>query len=215
MHHTIKLKLLQFGWQTTSNLPGPRLRLSPTNRLPAATGRGGYSFAPCLRSSMTIDLSLDTEHPPAVQACRPCSPTQPTSRQSRGGLVIPWPRTCRRCHSTQNILRQPRASAPALGRSSGESCCCQPDSGKPTVRDERGAHGTVDYGGIRNPLALSKERIREPLRLRLRTLCFYRTGWGITRNLRPAILGLQHTHGPTMARLTPESSGIKWRFTWR
>jgi hypothetical protein len=40
----------------------------------------------------------------------------------------------------------------------GTSCCCQPDSGNPTVRDERGAHGDVDYGGIRNPLLGSKER---------------------------------------------------------
>ena len=29
---------------------------------------------------------------------------------------------------------------------------CQPDSGNPTVRDERGAYGNVSYGGIRNPL---------------------------------------------------------------
>jgi hypothetical protein len=25
----------------------------------------------------------------------------------------------------------------------GTCCCCQPDSGKPTVRDERGAYGNV------------------------------------------------------------------------
>ena len=28
---------------------------------------------------------------------------------------------------------------------------CQPDSGNPTVRDERGAYGNVDQGGTRNP----------------------------------------------------------------
>ncbi len=28
----------------------------------------------------------------------------------------------------------------------GTGCCCQPDSGKPTVRDERGAYGNVSYG---------------------------------------------------------------------
>ena len=33
----------------------------------------------------------------------------------------------------------------------GESCCCQPDSGNPTVRDERGACGNVSYGGTRIP----------------------------------------------------------------
>src|SRR5215468_11703344 len=34
----------------------------------------------------------------------------------------------------------------------GTSDGCQPDSGKPTVRDERGACGNVNHGGIRNPL---------------------------------------------------------------
>ena len=29
----------------------------------------------------------------------------------------------------------------------GTGCCCQPDSGNPTVRDERGAYGNVGYGG--------------------------------------------------------------------
>ena len=33
----------------------------------------------------------------------------------------------------------------------GKSCCCQPDSGNPTVRDERGACGNVSYGGTRIP----------------------------------------------------------------
>ena len=36
-------------------------------------------------------------------------------------------------------------------RSFGDSRRCQPDSGKPTVRDERGARGNASYGGIRNP----------------------------------------------------------------
>jgi len=57
----------------------------------------------------------------------------------------------------------------------GTSCCCQPDSGKPTVRDERGAHGDVDYGGIRNPLLVSKERRSDTLHLRLHAPCFYPT----------------------------------------
>ena len=34
----------------------------------------------------------------------------------------------------------------------GTCCCCQPDSGKPTVRDERGAYGNVSYGRTRTPL---------------------------------------------------------------
>jgi hypothetical protein len=29
----------------------------------------------------------------------------------------------------------------------GICCCCQADSGNPTVRDERGAYGNVGYGG--------------------------------------------------------------------
>ncbi len=33
----------------------------------------------------------------------------------------------------------------------GRGYCCQPDSGKPTVRDERGACGNVGYGGTRYP----------------------------------------------------------------
>ena len=33
----------------------------------------------------------------------------------------------------------------------GKCRCCQPDSGNPTVRDERGACGNVSYGGTRIP----------------------------------------------------------------
>ena len=77
-----------------------------------------------------------------------------------------WPRgVCRR-------VLEPRA---AWEGPLGKSCCCQPDSGKPTVRDERGAHGDVDYGGIRNPLLGSKERTSETLHLRLHAPCFYPT----------------------------------------
>ena len=57
----------------------------------------------------------------------------------------------------------------------GKCCCCQPDSGNPTVRDERGAHGNVDHGGTRNPLLKSKERKPETLRLKSRAPCFYPT----------------------------------------
>jgi hypothetical protein len=44
----------------------------------------------------------------------------------------------------------------------------EPDWGKPTVRDRRGACGNVDYGGTRTPPRVSKERVLETLRL---TLC--------------------------------------------
>ena len=57
----------------------------------------------------------------------------------------------------------------------GTSCCYQSDPGNPTVRDERGAHGNVNYGGIRNPLLGSKERMSDTLRLRLCAPCFYPT----------------------------------------
>ena len=52
---------------------------------------------------------------------------------------------------------------------------CQPDSGNPTVRDERGAYGNVSYGGIRNPLHKLKRCMSETLCLRLRAPYFYPT----------------------------------------
>jgi hypothetical protein len=90
-----------------------------------------------------------------------------------GGITMPPRGVCRR-------VLEPRA---AWEGPLGKSCCCQPDSGNPTVRDERGAHGDVDYGGIRNPLLGSKERRSETLRLRLHAPCFYPTrpkSWGAT-----------------------------------
>jgi hypothetical protein len=66
----------------------------------------------------------------------------------------------------EGITRRPRGvCGQALeprgdtGRSFGESCRCQPDSGNPTVRDERGARGNVSHGGTRNPRRISKERL--------------------------------------------------------
>src|SRR2546423_11263080 len=52
---------------------------------------------------------------------------------------------------------------------------CQPDSGKPTVRDERGACGNVGYGGTRHPPRISKERVLETLHLRSYAPHFYPT----------------------------------------
>ena len=51
----------------------------------------------------------------------------------------------------------------------------QPDSGNPTVRDERGACGNVGDGGTRNPLHIPKGCMSETLRLRLRAPYFYPT----------------------------------------
>jgi len=47
--------------------------------------------------------------------------------------------------------------------SSGKCCCCQPDSGNPTVRDERGAYGNVGDGGTMNPLHKPKVCMTETL----------------------------------------------------
>ena len=59
---------------------------------------------------------------------------------------------------------------------------CQPGSGNPTVRDERGAYGNVSYGGTRNPLHIPKGCRTETLCLRLRAPYFYPTsGAGIPR----------------------------------
>ena len=49
----------------------------------------------------------------------------------------------------------------------------EPDWGKPTVRDRRGACGNVNYGGTRHPPRVSKERVLETLRLKLRAPQFY------------------------------------------
>ncbi len=57
----------------------------------------------------------------------------------------------------------------------GTCCCCQPDSGNPTVRDERGAYGNVNQGGIRNPLHIPKGCKSETLHLQLRASYFYPT----------------------------------------
>ena len=52
---------------------------------------------------------------------------------------------------------------------------CQPGSGNPTVRDERGACGNVSYGGTRYPLHIPKGCRTETLCLRLRAPYFYPT----------------------------------------
>src|SRR5712691_12235999 len=64
---------------------------------------------------------------------------------------------------------------------------CQPDSGKPTVRDERGACGNVGYGRTRNPPRRSKERESETLCLRSYAPHFYPTATAYS--LRLAVLG--------------------------
>jgi hypothetical protein len=68
-----------------------------------------------------------------------------------------------------------RACGKALGRERMKITDCQPDSGNPTVRDERGAYGNVSYGGTRNPLHTPKGCRTETLCLRLRAPYFYPT----------------------------------------
>ena len=51
----------------------------------------------------------------------------------------------------------------------------QPDSGNPTVRDERGACGNVGHGGARNPLYEPKGCMMETLHLKLSAPYFYPT----------------------------------------
>src|SRR5262249_9975728 len=68
---------------------------------------------------------------------------------------------------------------------------CQPDSGNPTVRDERGAYGNASYGGTRNPLHTPKGCRTETLCLRWRAPYFYPTSGacrtGGTRELGRAL----------------------------
>jgi hypothetical protein len=72
----------------------------------------------------------------------------------------------------RRVLKLPSA----LGRLSGEiSYCRQPDSGNPTVRDERGAEQKRELWRTGNPPHISKECESETLALRLRALLFYPT----------------------------------------
>jgi hypothetical protein len=65
------------------------------------------------------------------------------------------------------------------GRLTGEGeieyhgCDLKPDSGKPTVRDYRGALGNIGYGGTRFPLHRSKEWKMVTLLLRCYAPSFY------------------------------------------
>jgi len=62
-----------------------------------------------------------------------------------------------------------------MGRFLKESSYCrQPDSGNPTVRDERRACGNVGYGGTRNPLH-NRKGADGHLHLRVRAPYIYST----------------------------------------
>ena len=91
---------------------------------------------------------------------------------------------------------------------------CQPDSGNPTVRDERGAYGNVSYGGIRNPLHTLKRCMSETLCLRLRAPYFYPTsGACIHRGSSGTWEShLSPCHTPGMGDRVTKSPGVTWGF---
>jgi hypothetical protein len=66
-----------------------------------------------------------------------------------------------------------RLSLALAGKATAGKPRSEPDWGKPTVRDCRGACGNVDHGGIRHPPRVSKERVLETLRLKLCAPQFY------------------------------------------
>jgi hypothetical protein len=70
----------------------------------------------------------------------------------------------------------------------------QPDSGNPTVRDERGAYGNVSYGGTRNPLHTPKGCRTETLCLRLRAPYFYPTSKPQTLRALALMRGVVQRH---------------------
>ena len=82
---------------------------------------------------------------------------------------------------------------------------CQPDSGNPTVRDERGAYGNVSYGGTRNPLHTPKGCRTETLCLRLRAPYFYPTSGAC---LHRGNSGTWESHVSPWSR-TPEEQGYR------
>src|SRR5882724_4110365 len=89
---------------------------------------------------------------------------------------------------------------------------CQPDSGNPTVRDERGAYGNVSYGGTRNPLHTPKGCRTETLCLRLRAPYFYPTSGAC---LQRGNSGTWENHlspriTPGMGDRVTKSPGVTW-----
>jgi len=89
---------------------------------------------------------------------------------------------------------------------------CQPDSGNPTVRDERGAYGNVSYGGIRNPLHKLKRCMSETLCLRLRAPYFYPTSGACSHRGSSGTWEshLSPCHTPGMGDRVTKSPGAVW-----
>src|SRR5215831_16941010 len=91
---------------------------------------------------------------------------------------------------------------------------CQPGSGNPTVRDERGACGNVSYGGIRNPLHTLKRCMSETLCLKLRAPYFYPTsGACIQRGSSGTWEShLSPCHTPGLGDRVTKGPGVVWGF---
>ena len=66
-----------------------------------------------------------------------------------------------------------RLSLIARGKARGGKPRSEPDSGKPTVRDRRGAWGNVAYGGPRIPPSIPKGLVMETIHLRVRAPQLY------------------------------------------
>jgi hypothetical protein len=81
----------------------------------------------------------------------------------------------------------------AVRRSRRQIAGCQPASGKPTVREERGAYGHVSDGGMRNPLHKLQRCRSETLCLRLRAPYFYPTSGAC---IQRGSLGTWESHLP-------------------
>jgi hypothetical protein len=90
----------------------------------------------------------------------------------------------------------------------------QPDSGNPTVRDERGAYGNVSYGGTRNPLHTPKGCRTETLCLRLRAPYFYPTSgaWLHRGSSGTWESHLSPCHTPGMGDRVTKGPGVVWEF---
>jgi hypothetical protein len=91
---------------------------------------------------------------------------------------------------------------------------CQPDSGNPTVRDERGAYGNVSYGGTRNPLHTPKGCRTETLCLRLRAPYFYPTSGACIQRGRSGTWEshLSPCHTPGLGDRVTKGPGVVWGF---
>ena len=89
---------------------------------------------------------------------------------------------------------------------------CQPDSGHPTVRDERGAYGNVSYGGMRNPLHTLKRCMSETLCLRLRAPYFYPTSGACSHRGNSGTWEslLSPCFRPGLGDRVPKGPGVTW-----